>query len=404
MSFKKTFKNLPLIEYLFQRKLRGKTVILLVMILTIVGGSAVVGCVKGLQPIGWSGGVVDGGSLFVGSKEGKLVAVNIATGSRQWSEALKKPPSGGFGCAPSIYGGGGCGGAPTGVAIYGTPVVAGDLVYIGGYNGKLYAYNSQSLEVRWVYPREGYLEPIISGPISISNKICFSTSDGKVYALDAATGDKKWEFQIDDKVWATPASDDDTVYVGSFNNKLYALDAESGKKKWEFETQGAVASTPLVYNNTVYVGSLDKNLYAVDTVSGKQKWNFMGESWFWARPVAYDNVIYAPCLDGKVYLLDAENGREVAKAIDLDGPVSSSPVMIGSKIIIATQSGVVYALDTSNNAIAQIADIDRDDRDVYGPLCASEGIIYIHTQDLTIHPVDTITGGKLTTISLKSSE
>jgi len=75
--------------------------------------------------------------------------------------------------------------------------------------------------------------------------------------------------------------------------------------------------------------------------------------------------------------------------------------MIGGKIIIATQSGIVYTLDTSNNAIAQIADIDRD---VYGPLCASEGIIYIHTQDLTIHPVDTTTGGKLTTISLKSSE
>jgi outer membrane protein assembly factor BamB len=401
VSFKKTFRNLPLIEYLFQRKLRGKTIVLLVMVLTIVCGSAVIGCVRGLQPIGWSGGVVDGGSLFVGSKEGRLVSVNLTTGSRQWSEALKMPPSRSFSCASPMYGGSGCGSTPTGVAIYGTPAVAGDLVYIGGYNGRIYAFNSSSLQVRWVYPREEYLKAIISGPVVVADKICFCTSDGDVYALDAATGDKKWEFEINDKVWATLVSDDDTIYVGSFDDKLYALDVESGKKKWEFEAQGAIASNPLVYDDTLYVGSLDKNLYAVDTANGQQKWEFTGGRWFWATPVAYNGVLYAPCLDGKVYLLDAGSGREVADAIDLGGPVSSSPIMIGGKVIIVSQSGIVYTLNTSNNAIAQIADIERN---VYGPLCASNGVIYIHTQDLTIHPVDTTTGGALAVISLKSSE
>jgi len=395
----RSFIKLPVVSYLSKHKpILGKTLLLLVMLLVIMSGLTGLGCIRGLQPIGWSGGVVADGTLFVGSKQGRLVVVNIAAGSRQWSEPLKMPQSGGFGCAPAY--GSGCA-APAGVAIYGTPAVADDLVYIGGYNGRIYAFNSSSLGIRWVYPRENYLKPIISGPMVMLNKVYFSTSDGKVYALEAANGDKEWEFQAGDKIWSTPAGDGSTVYISSFNNKLYALDAESGKEKWEFEAQGALASTALVYGNTVYIGSLDRYLYAVDADDGSQKWKFMGESWFWATPVAYDNVIYAPCLDGKVYILDAKSGGEVADAIDLGSPVSSSPILVDDKVIIASQQGVVYALDTASNKINTLADIEKE---IYGPLCVSDGVVYIHTQDYTIHPVDANTGAKLATISLKSSE
>jgi len=400
--FKRIFIKLPLSSYLFEHKsILGKALLLLVMLLVITSGVTGLGCIRGLQPIGWSGGVVADDTLFVGSKEGRLVAVSIASGGRQWSEPLKMPASGGgFGCMGPAYGGG-CGGAPAGVAIYGTPTVAGDLVYIGGYNGRIYAFDSGSLAIRWVYPRENYLKPIISGTVVTGNMVYFSTSDGMVYTLDATTGNKEWEFQAGDKIWSTPASDGDTVYIASFDNKLYALNAEDGRKKWEFETQGALASTPLVYNNTVYTGSLDRYLYAVDAGGGSQSWKFMGESWFWAKPVAYNNVIYAPCLDGKVYFLDAESGREVAEAVDLQSPISSSPVLVDDKVIIASQNGKVYSVDTVSHKSRQLADIEKE---IYGPLCASDGVIYIHTQDYTVHPVDANTGGKLATISLKISE
>jgi outer membrane protein assembly factor BamB len=402
--FKRIFTNL------FEHKrTAGKVLFLLVILLVIMTGLSGAGCMQGLQPIGWSGGVVAGDTLFVGSKEGRLVAVNLDDGSRQWSLPLKmSPSSGGFGCIGPDYGGG-CGGAPEGVAIYGTPVVAGDLVYIGGYNGRMYAYNSSSLAMRWVYPRESYLKPIISGPVVVSNSVYFSTSDGVVYALEAATGDKQWEFRAGDKIWSTPAGDGDTVYIGSFDNKLYALNAANGEKKWEFEAPGSLISTPLVYSTRIYVGSLNRYLYAVGVATGKQIWQFPAtdeeenkpESWFWAKPVAYDNVIYAPSLDGKVYILDAESGGEIADAIDLKSPISSSPVLVDDKVIIASQEGVVYSLDTVTNRIGWNLDIKED---IYGPIYASDGVIYIHTQDYTVHLVNASIGTKQMTISLKMGE
>jgi len=137
----------------------------MVLAVSLVG----LGCVKGLMPIGWSGGAVSDGTLFVGSKEGRLVAINLDDESRLWAESLRPVSQPGFlGCSPVM--GGGCGGA-AGVAIYGTPVIYGELVYIAGYNGKIYAYNTEGLALRWVYPRESNLEPFVGGLVAAEGKL-----------------------------------------------------------------------------------------------------------------------------------------------------------------------------------------------------------------------------------------
>lgn len=381
----------------FKRGIWRKGRVLLLLVLLVVVGLVSLGCVSGLQPIGWSGGAVSGSTLFLGSREGRLVAVNLAAESVQWSEALKAAPSGGFGCGLGATGGG-CGTAPSGVAIYGTPAISGDLVYIGGYNGKIYAFAS-SLATRWVYPREGYLGPVVGGLVVAQGKVYFGDSDGKMYALDAATGDKLWEFKAGDKIWSTPTISDSTLFIGSFDKKLYALSAGDGSKKWEFEAGGAIISTPVVNNGIVYAGSFDRYLYAVNAADGSLKWKFMGENWFWAEPVVYGNTVYAGCLDNKVYVLKADTGDKVAE-FDLKSPVSSSPVVVDSSIIFASRKGVVYTIDTSRNELKQLADIQAE---IYGPLCVSNGVVYIHTQDLTLHRVNATTGAVLRSISLKST-
>ena len=369
--------------------------ILLLLVILLVGGLIASGCMRGSQPVGWSGGVVADGTLFLGSIEGKLVAVNITDGTSQWSEPLQASGStGGFGCAA----------APAGVAIYGTPAVAGDLAYITGYNGKIYAFDSVSLQKRWVYPPEGNLQSIVSGPVVALGKVYFGGSDGRVYALKADTGVEAWEpFQTGSKIWSTPVIDGETVYVSSFDKKLYALNATTGEKKWEtVEVGGALAATPLVYNNTVYFGSFDRYLYAVNATDGSLKWKSEVEagSWFWAKPIIYNNTVYAPSLDGKVYILDAENGHELIDAIDLGNPISSSPVLVDGSIIIASEEGRIYSLDTANNQVKPLADVREK---VDAPLWASNGVVYVHTQvQETLYALNAQTGAELWDLSLSS--
>jgi outer membrane protein assembly factor BamB len=375
----------------------GRIWLLVVMLLLI--GLVGFSCVRGMAPIGWSGGAVSDGVLYVGSKEGRLVAVGLNDSSRHFTEPLKASSQGGglFGCSAAY--GGGCGGGASGVAIYGTPVVSGDRVYIAGYNGKVYSYDYSSLQMDDVYPPEGYLESIVGGIVMDQGMLYFGASDGKVYALDADKLVWKWDFETGDKIWATPAISEGTVYIGSFDKKIYALDAADGRKKWEFETEGAIVATPLVSDGTVYIGSFDRHIYALNAYDGSLKWKFMAENWFWTRPLIYNGTIYAPCLDDKVYALRADTGDKLTE-FDLGSPVSSSPVLFDDKVIVASRKGVVYSIDTVNNRVKQLVEIDED---IYGPLCISNGTVYAHTQDLTLHQID-VASGAVAAISIKSGE
>ncbi len=349
--------------------------ILLLLVILVLAGASVFGCATtGAQPKGWSGGTIADGALFFGSMEGQVVALNTSDGGRLWESTLETTTSTGFlGCTP----------VSSLAVIYGTPAVAGDLVYIGGYNGKIYAINSGSGELRWVYPREGKLGPIVGGPVMAWGKVCIGSSDGKVYALDAVTGDREWEFQTENKVWSTPAIDGETLYISSFDKKLYALNATDGSQKWEpFATEGAIISPPVVYNNTIYFGSFDRHMYAVNVADGSLRWKFPGGNWFWAGAVIFNNTVYAPCLDGKVYALNAENGSKVAE-FNLGSPISSSPVLVNSSIIVATEEGRVFSIDTSINQKRQLVNIKEladEDLTIYSPLFTSEGIVYAHAQ------------------------
>ncbi len=357
---------------------KGNRVLLrrILPLLAILLSMAVIlsGCYGRSQPKGWSGATVASDSTFVGSLDGRLVGFK-ADGSLLWLDE----EAGMLGTAEAK------------VAIYGTPAVAADLVFIGGYNGKVYAFVLSTGALRWVYPREGTLDSIVGGVVASQGKVYLSTSGGTVYALDAATGDKLWSFETGDKIWSTPSISGDTLYVTSFDKKLYALNASNGSQKWDFEIGATSITTPLVYENMVYIGSFDRHFYAVDVSTGSLRWQseVEGGKWFWAKAVAQNNVIYAPNLDGKVYILSAEHGSEVASAVDLVSPISSDPVLVGDKVIIATEEGTVYSLDTTSyqkgqlivDVRGEIGDIAKNiDRKIYAPLSADNGVIYIKAQ------------------------
>jgi outer membrane protein assembly factor BamB len=373
-------------------KITGLIFIMVMFIAVLMFAS---GCVGGLTPVGWSGGMVSGDKLYVGSTEGRLVVINLTDESRQWAEQMSTTSQSGFGCS-FLSGMGGCAGA-TKVAIYGTPVAYNDLVYVAGYNGKIYAYNIDSLAVRWVYPREGYIKPLISGAVIGDGVLYIGCTDGLLYALDAETGDLLWTFEAEKEIWTTPVVDEDTVYFGSFDEKFYAVNKADGSKKWEFATEGAIVATPLLNDGTIFIGSLDKNLYALNTTDGRMKWKFTGGNWFWAKPVIYDGDIYAGCMDHNVYVINAETGNKINE-IDIGGPVASSPVIVGDSVIVASKEGIVTSIDTASGSLKILTELE--DEEINGPLTEYDNIVYIHTQNLMLHRINVTSSAILREIDL----
>ncbi len=369
-----------------------KTKNLLMLALLVVGCLLLSGCAATMMGAGtgWSGPVVGDNVLYVGTADGKLASYNLESDPRPYADPWWRFPPTGEPWPGGGEGGGGFGSflacAPTTTtAIYSNPVVEGGMVYIGAYNGRVYALNSTSRLVgysfpeesagEWVYPREESIGDIVGSPVVAGGILYVGSADGNLYAIDTATGKLAWDlplYESGDGIWATPLVDDGVVYIGSFDHKLYAINVSDHKPVWEspFETGGAITATPLIYNGTIYIGSFDRKFYAIDASTGKAKEGFTpshADNWFWGKAVAYDDTIIAGSLDGRIYALDAESG-ESKWEYETGGSIRGDPALIGDLAIFGSDDGRVYAVNASN---LQIAWHYPTGEDYFGPIRAS---------------------------------
>ena len=144
-----------------------------------------------------------------------------------------------------------------------TPAIAGGILYLTrGYN--LTALDPKDGTVLWSNMTDtNPTATILSSPAVAGGMVYVGSNDGNLYALDATTGIKIWNFTTGDAIWSSPAIANGVVYVGSNDNNTYALDATTGTKIWNYTTGGHVESCPVVDHGTVYVGSDDGNIYAI---------------------------------------------------------------------------------------------------------------------------------------------
>ena len=331
-----------------------------------------VGCARIRAPQGWSGGAVVGDVLYIGTAEGELVALDRGSGERLWKFELR-------------------GVEETDRAIYGTPAVADNTVYIGGYDSTLYALSLDDQggykELKW---QERLGDSIIGSPVVADGLVLVGSSDGNLYAFDVTEGGEEWKFSAGDKVWSTPAVVEGVVFFGSIDGNVYAVSLEDGRELWRFPTKGAVAASPTVAGGRVYVGSFDSVFYAIDAQTGQEFWRFKGAtSWFWGRAIAADDTVYAPSLDGNLYALDIDTGRP-RWTVETEGPIAGSPVIVHDMIAVASDDGKVRLARLKDGSETGGCDIGEKIR---SSLVEKDGFIYLGARDGSVRALKIETRG-----------
>ena len=197
------------------------------------------------------------------------------------------------------------------------------------------------LELLWKYKTGN---KVISSPAISGGIVYVGSYDGNVYALDATTGELKWKYKVEDNIYSSPAVSGGVVYVGAHNNdnNIYALNAETGALEWKYKTIGCVPSSPAVSNGVVYFGSWGNNVYALDAKTGAVKWNYQVENVVLSSPTVSGGVVYVGSHDSNVYALDTTTG-ELKWKYKTGGYVMSSPAVSGGVVYIGSDDGYVYA-------------------------------------------------------------
>ena len=134
--------------------------------------------------------------------------------------------------------------------------------------------------------------------------------DGKVEALDAASGRSKWSVDTKLELSAGPGVGPGIVAVGTNDGDVVALDAASGKKLWTVKVSGEVLSAPLVATDRVIVRSVDGRLRALSSTDGKELWSA-------EEPVPKLTLrgTAAPVVSGDTVLCGFDSGKVVAYAL-----------------------------------------------------------------------------------------
>lgn len=294
---------------------------------------------------------VAGDTLYVGSNDGNLYALNLATGAMKWK-------------------------FKTGSRVASSPAVADGMLYVASYDGNFYAVDAASGQLKWKFQTGGErrfaakhihgslpaaetmpdpFDFYLSSPTVWKGAVYFGSGDGNVYALDAASGKLNWKFQTGNVVHASPAIADGTLFIGSWDSYFYALDAATGKEKWRFKTgededihnQVGIQSSAAVADGVVYFGCRDSNFYAVDAVTGKEKWKFNNKgSWVIGSPAVREGKVYFATSDSSLfYALDAKSGTKIFSLQFKGWPMFSSPALAGNMLYIGSHEGKLIAID-----------------------------------------------------------
>ena len=135
----------------------------------------------------------------------------------------------------------------------------------------LYAFNVETGEKIWVYEpsaASGSYNPLTVNPVT--GDIYFGTTTaGQFYCVNAK-GDLKWKFDgAGSMKSAAPAvnKDGSVVFIGDGAGNIFALDAASGSKKWS-AALGSAAAGLLVNGNELVAGATNGTVTFYNTADG----------------------------------------------------------------------------------------------------------------------------------------
>jgi eukaryotic-like serine/threonine-protein kinase len=304
-----------------------------------------------------SSAAIAGGTVYVGSMDSSLYAINLATGKLVWRYAT------------------------SGAVQESSPCVCNDLVFVGDLDGILHAVETATGKARWTYKAEGEIK---SSPNCVGNHVYFGSYDQNLYCLSATAGTLIWKYATDGPVHCTPAIDKGRAYISGCDETFRAIDIATGKQLFSVPLGAYAGASAAIYDDHAYVGTFgnevlglnflkqvtqwaykhptrnfpfyssaavtsdrvvlggrDKMVHCLDRSTGKEIWSFATRARVESSPLISENRVFIGSNDGLLYALDLATGKKVWE-FTAGAPLSASPAAAQGALVIGSQDGILY--------------------------------------------------------------
>lgn len=219
------------------------------------------------------------------------------------------------------------------------PVIAGDLLVVGGEDGKVRGIQASTGSPKWTHRTAG---PILQAPSVWNGRVYVGSGDGYAYCLEAATGKPLWRFRgapVEDRtliygsigsLWPINTGvlvEDGVAYFAAGiidydGTYVYALDAVTGKPLWANDSSGHL--DPKIRKGV----SAQGHLTALDGKLWMPGGNVIS-------PAAYD------LKTGQLVGANAGDGTPKANRGEEIGILDEKHLLLGGKLLYSARENVV---------------------------------------------------------------
>ncbi|WP_163132505.1 outer membrane protein assembly factor BamB [Agarivorans sp. Alg241-V36] len=258
-------------------------------------------------------------------------------------------------------------------------------IYLGTENADVFALNAETGEIVWQAAVSG---EVLAAPAVEDSLVVVVTSNGHLVALDAHSGEQKWDIKIDQPALslrskAPPIISNGAIILGRSDGKigLYLLDSgqllfetklAQPKGSTEIDRIVDVDSKPALIGSQLYAVAYNGNLVSVNLRSGEEDWK--------RSYSAYQNIassglsLFVTDVSDNVYSIERNNGVEKWTQGALSYRIVTAPAVDGSKVLVGDSEGYLYWLDRETGELTSKMLVDKSGLYV-APVVTSDKII-----------------------------
>lgn len=243
--------------------------------------------------------VSDGKHVYVGSRDNHLYALDIRTGKQKWRTVTRD-------------------------MITATPALSGNSVIFASFDGVVRAVKASDGTEQWSYDAR---LPVSGDVLVAGERVLVGSRTYDLIALDAKSGQEVWKhYYWFSWIESPPVVDEGIVYTGSSDaTGVFAIELASGTRKWKADVPGYAWPRAAVDRRIVVAGTVGQGphpgarggaLLGIDKGSGQARWMLLEapsaltleqkRDWgFASSPVIANGIAYAADLNGTVYAIQA---------------------------------------------------------------------------------------------------
>lgn len=176
-------------------------------------------------------------------------------------------------------------------------------------------------------------QPMVSGDL-----VFVATQQGRAYALDRQTGERRWVTDLNSPMVGMAAVEGDKVFWTTLKGAAIALEKNTGKPVWTTALEAGASASPCLADNAVFLGDRRGMFYRIEQADGAVAWKTRLTYCVFATAAYHDNRVFAVTEDMRAHCLDARTGGILWQSEKLAGMMfrNRAPVVTNGRVIFHT--------------------------------------------------------------------